>query len=381
MNHDLLLNNNFNKNSIFLKDNYNHTPQKLNNDFIQSKILNRNLRNNPANYDILIEGIIEDLLVENVFELQEIEEKQEKLKQKEHMRCFIKDYYKNFEDIKKLEDNVFEKLNSNDYGIRLNPQKPKMVLDGKEDRRHIIYKNPFEATINKSIHQINQNSIIIENDYLNNKKPNKRSSPKIKFKINPSIKKNNLNQSINSKNDGKSRSKEKELKNKNHKKRKSSEINRSKSRESLKSPKAKSPRKHENSSISIKNQAQQSIAFEDNTTNLQEKITQNFMNHLITTDYNFNCNPNNPKSASNLKNYYVVKLHKNLPEICEKYKNEYNDYMKTTGAFFVPNVFMLYEDVVNKLTNEIFEECASRSFKELDEMALNLVKSEVENKF
>ena len=190
-----------------------------------------------------------------------------------------------------------------------------------------------------------------------------------------------MNQSINSKNDGKSRSKEKELKNKNHKKRKSSEINRSKSRESLKSPKAKSPRKHENSSISIKNQAQQSIAFEDNTMNLQEKITQNFMNHLITTDYNFNCNPNNPKSASNLKNYYVVKLHKNLPEICEKYKNEYNDYMKTTGAFFVPNVFMLYEDVVNKLTNEIFEECASRSFKELDEMALNLVKSEVENKF
>lgn len=377
MNHDLLLNNNSN----YMSNNDNLTPQNLNHEFIKANILNRNLRNNPANYEILIEGIIDDLLIENVFELQEIEEKQEKIKQKEHMKSFIKDYYKNFEDIKKLEDNVFEKLNTNDYGIRINPQNPRIALDGKEDRRHIVYKNPFEAAINKSIDQINQNSlIIVEKEALNNKKPNSnKSNPKDKLTLNSSSKNKNSNQSTNRIRDRKSRSKEKDTnhQNKNFKKDKSLERSRSKSKDSLKSPKSLSPGKHKNSSISITNQAQQSIAIEDNGINLQEKIKHNFMNHLIASDYNFNCNP---ISDGNKKSYYVAKIHNNLPDICERYRKEYDDYMKTTGVFFVPNVFMLYEDVVNKLTDEIFEECVSKSLKELDEMALNLVKSEVENK-
>lgn len=374
MDHDLLMNNNFKNNSNFIDDNDNRSPQNLNHEYIKSQILNRSLKNNPANYDNLIERIIDDLLIENVFELQEIEEKQEKIKQKENMKTFIKDYYKNFEEIKKLEDNVFEKLHSRDYGIRLNPQNPRIILDGKEDRRHIIYKNPFESAINKSIDEINQNSlIIVEKEALNNNKSNVNIDSYNKATLNSSSKNKNSNRSSNRTNDRKSRTRKKEKQhNKNSKENKDHENSRSKSRESIKNPK-----KLEEYNDSVNNQTLQSVPNEDNTMSLQEKIKQNFMSHLITNDYNLNYNNIND---TNKKTYYVAKLHKNLPEICEKYKKEYDDYMKTTGVFFVPNVFLLYEDVVNKLTNEIFEECVSKSLKELDEMALNLVKSEVENK-
>lgn len=373
LNHDQLLNHNFKNNSTQINYNENSKSQNLNHEFIQCKILNRNLKNNPASYDLIIENIIDDLLIENVFELQEIEEKQEKLRQKQHMKSFIKGYYKNFEDIKKLEENVFEKLHNNDYGIRLNPQNSRMVLDGKEDRRHILYKNPFEAAINKSIDQINQNSlIIVENEPFKNKKSNLISNPNNKINMNSAL--NNKNS-----NDRKSRSKEKDNKNKNKNLNKKDTKNKSFENKNSKSPESlKSLQKPENSMISIKNEAQLLINQEEKVMNLQEKIKHNFINHLITNDYDFK--NNNLISDNNKKSYYVVKLHKNLHDICEKYRKEYDEYMKTTGVFFVPNVFVLYEDVVNKLTNEILEECVSKSLKELDEMALNLIKTEVENK-
>lgn len=374
MNQEQLNNDNFNNNFDQVDYKQINSAQNLNHDFIRSKILNRSLKKNTSNYDILIENIIDDLLIENVYELQDIEEKQEKLKQKEHMKIFIKDYYKNFEDIKKLEDNVFEKLHTNDYGIRMNPHKHQIVLDGKEDRRHILYKNPFEAAINKSIDQINQNSmIIVEKEFSNDRESNAIS--------NKNEKKNTLKSKSKNQHESKSNSKEKEIKKQNKKIHKTNfddkslEMSNSKSRESI-----KSPNKKDNSTNSINKEDQETVK-DDNKIDLQEKIKQNFINHLITNDYNFNDNYNNKLIIdNNRKHYYVVKLHKNFTNICEKYKKEYDDYMRTTGVFFIPNVFVLYEDVVSKLTNEIFEECISKSLKELDEMALNLVKSEVENK-
>lgn len=374
-----ILNNPYN-NMSNMNYNNNGTPNNLNHEFIRSTLLSKKFQNNPANYDILIEMILEDLLVENVFELQEIEEKQERLKQKENMKSFIKDYYKNFDDIKKLEDKVFDKLNSHDYGIRLNPQNQVMLLDGKDDRRHIIYKNPFASAINKSIDELHKNSLIIvdNNNYPTND-TNKNITTNNKTKNNT---KNTLtNKSTKNNDNRKTRSKDKN-ENKNNK------SNRSKSKDSKKGVKEiSSPKsKTNNTSISINNTIQEqkidkinSIPKkEDNEIDLQEKIKQNFINHLLTTNYDFD---DNKANGMKLKVYYSVKPHKNLPEICEKYKKDYDDYMKTTGVFFVPNVFMLYEDVVNKLTNEIFEECVSKSLKELDEMALNIVKNEVEKDY
>ncbi len=341
----------------------------LNHNYIKSHLLSNKVRNNPANYDVLIEMIIDDLLVENVFELQVIEETQERVKQKENMKCFIQDYYKNFGDFKKLEDEVFDKLNSHDYGIRLHPKNQVMLLDGKDDRRHIIYNNPFASAIDKSINHLNQISVTIEGNSIDlpSNDTNKNITKDKNKKINTKNKNNN-----------KSKSKEKTENNKAAISKDKSKITK-KDKKEISSPSSKA----NNSSLSINYsvQEQQSEIInniakkKNNEVNIQEKIKQNFINHLLTTNYDFD---NNKQNETNSKVYYTVKLHKNLPDICEKYKKEYDEYMKTTGVFFVPNVFMLYEDVVNKLTSEIFDECVSKSIKELDEVALNLIRNEVE---
>ena len=107
-----------------------------------------------------------------------------------------------------------------------------------------------------------------------------------------------------------------------------------------------------------------------------QKIKKNFLYNYAAMNNN---NITNEISSGNTKTYYVPNFHKILPKICEDYKSDYNDYLKTTGAFFIPNVFLLYDEVVNRLTNEIFEECFLKSLKELDDMAINIVQKEVEN--
>ena len=150
-----------------------YDPQSMNQKIIKDKILSRSLERNINSHEILIEMLIDDLLVDCVFDLQEIEEKQEKIKQKENMKKFVKGYYKNFEDFKKLEDNISEKLTTKNYGININPIGSKMILNGNEDRRHVIYKNPFSSTIDKSIKDIQEN-------FQNN---NNKNTKNIKVKI------------------------------------------------------------------------------------------------------------------------------------------------------------------------------------------------------
>jgi len=366
---NILNSQNMNMNNMMYDRNISPNNLSLNHNYIKSHLLSNKVRNNPANYDVLIEMIIDDLLVENVFELQVIEETQERVKQKENMKCFIQDYYKNFGDFKKLEDEVFDKLNSHDYGIRLHPKNQVMLLDGKDDRRHIIYNNPFASAIDKSINHLNQISVTIEGNSIDlpSNDTNKNITKDKNKKINTKNKNNN-----------KSKSKEKTENNKAAISKDKSKITK-KDKKEISSPSSKA----NNSSLSINYsvQEQQSEIInniakkKNNEVNIQEKIKQNFINHLLTTNYDFD---NNKQNETNSKVYYTVKLHKNLPDICEKYKKEYDEYMKTTGVFFVPNVFMLYEDVVNKLTSEIFDECVSKSIKELDEVALNLIRNEVE---
>lgn len=368
------------------------SPQNLNHEFIRANILNKKLQNNPANYDFMIEMIIDELLIENVYDLQEIEEKQEKIKQKEQMKSFIKDYYHNFEGMKKLEENVSDKLLSGNYGVRLNPQNPVMILDGKEDRRHIIYKNPFAAAINNPIDSLNPNSlIIIENESINDFQSNKinNSEKKIGSKLssnNQSLKLDTIKSRITGKtNPSKSHSREKDQyknnKKKNINRKQCNDLsNRSKQREQRISDKSPKYNSIENKSIDFP--TKEDIKTEEKNENknieLKEKIQENFMSYLKSNNYDFG---SKSEDILNSKIYYTVKLHKNLPNICEKYKQDYDDYMKTTGVFFVPNVFMLYEDVVNRITNEIFEECVSKSLRELDDIALNLIKKEVEKEF
>ena len=356
-------------------NNQNIGPQIKNYEFSDSMLKRKNINN--ITYDIIIEMIIDDLLIENVFELQDIEEKEEKLKEKENMKFFIQDYYKNFESFKNLENNVYDKLKSHDYGIRLNPTGNSMILDGKKDRRHIVYKNPFDSLKNIEIPNINS-LIIIENDDKpkNNNIKEKRNSPKKdkndnkqKNKINY-VKKNSKNIQCKSYRNSVSpkKSKEKDIK------REKSNSSDQKTRSNITNPfdKTDNPKlfkfNYLDSSLENKN-------INETNNQIQDKIKENFfnlniknLNNFIKDSYNIN----------NKKIYYSVNFHKNLPSICENYRKSYDDYMKTTGVFFVPNVFMLYEDVVNKLTEELLEETLSLCIKDLDIMALNIIRDEIE---
>jgi hypothetical protein len=329
-----------------------YDPKIMNQQIIKDKILSRSLERNINSHEILIEMLIDDMLIDCVFDLQEIEEKQEKIKQKENMKNFVKGYYKNFEDFKKLEDNISHKLTSKNYGINLNPVGTKMILNGNEDRRHIIYKNPFSASIDKSIIDIQEN-LNLHNMNINNTNHNHNIQDKPNV-ITNIINNNNLTTS-----------------NKSNKNIKNNKIDKEKKLKKIKENHS------ESGSDSGKELEKEQRQEQEQEKDIQEKIKKNFL-------YNYAASNNNILNAiantgtGNSKTYYVPNFHKNLPKICQNYKIEYEDYLKTTGAFFIPNVFMMYDEVVNKLTTEIFEECFTQSLKELDEMAMNLVQKEVE---
>lgn len=368
------------QNSSYLQNRYDYyninDPQNMNHEFIKSKLLNNKLQNKTKDYDILIEMIIDDLLIENVFELQSIEEMQEKMKRKENLKDFIKDYYQNFEQIRKLEDNISDKLNSHDYGIRLDYDKPQLILDGKQDRRHVVYKNPFISDINESINlpERNPNLIRVKIEEKPNKNPisispqnnniNQSSKRKSKKETNFNSKAKKKEDTINTNNKNQTSSKEKSEKN--------VKISPNSSKNHIIIENLQSGVNSNNSNSPHEKNC-------DKENNLQEEIKNNFLNNLSLNNLNFMNVLNDTKANSKI--FYGVKFHKNLISKCEAYKKTFDEYMKETGVFFVPNVFMLYEDAVNKLTNEIFEECFYKSLKELDDVALNMIKLElVDNK-
>jgi hypothetical protein len=100
------------------------------------------------------------------------------------------------------------------------------------------------------------------------------------------------------------------------------------------------------------------------------KMNQPNANHLISNEI--------------YKNYYAngkykTNLHKNLIFKTESYSKEYHEYMKVTGAFYLPNIFTLYDELVKEIISEILEEELDVSVKHIDNFVTEMYKSELLN--
>jgi len=81
--------------------------------------------------------------------------------------------------------------------------------------------------------------------------------------------------------------------------------------------------------------------------------------------------------TSNIKRKYSTKISSPLIKNCENYSKEYFDYMKTTGSFLLPNIFILYDEIVKEFVNEILSEELDYCVKQLDSFVTEMYKEEV----
>jgi hypothetical protein len=65
---------------------------------------------------------------------------------------------------------------------------------------------------------------------------------------------------------------------------------------------------------------------------------------------------------------------------CEKYKKGFNEYMKTTGAFYFPNIFVLYDNIVDEVLKDILDEQLGFVCRQVDNFAMDIFKDEILNK-
>jgi hypothetical protein len=76
---------------------------------------------------------------------------------------------------------------------------------------------------------------------------------------------------------------------------------------------------------------------------------------------------------------YSTKIHNGLIIKCEKYKKAFYEYMKTTGAFYHPNIFVLYDNVVEEIIKDLLDEQLDYTVRQIDNFAQDIYKEEVFN--
>jgi hypothetical protein len=242
----------------------------------------------------LSDQIIDDLIYECVNDLQTIEELRNREEEKDQFKCFISDYYKNFELMRNFEEDLSRKILSSNTNLN-SYSKPlsQTMLENKTKKEKkdniIIYKNPFESETgalytSEHIKNSNYSNLLKKNENFKNYSP-----PDI-------IKTNQLN-----------------------------------------------------SSTKI-------IKTSSKNTNL-----------AISRDYYIN---NPPRK-------YKASIHPQLVFRSESYANEFFSYLKTTGAFLHPNIFSIYDSVIQELTTTLLEEELKSAVRQLDLFVSEIYKEEL----
>lgn len=102
---------------------------------------------------------------------------------------------------------------------------------------------------------------------------------------------------------------------------------------------------------------------------------------------NYSCNTVNDNNICNQIDIVNRKLPRgymtNIPEAkiknCEKYKKEYNEYIKLKGSLYYPNIYEIYDQVVNEETSRVLNEELDYCLKQVDDFVNELYKEEVLN--
>ena len=186
------------ENTINKYNDPNYKPNKNinNNNINKEKILSRNNKEFQTKRDKINEEIIDDLLYELVYELEEIEKVQNKIKDEQKLKNFVTNYIPYINNIKEQEINLIKKLNNDNNdnineinNIKSEPKKNNnryennLTTTNENIKDDII--NPFDINFNKKLIPLKTDNNIDEIDnYLNNKCHYKNIlDPIIKYKI------------------------------------------------------------------------------------------------------------------------------------------------------------------------------------------------------
>ena len=109
----------------------------------------------------------------------------------------------------------------------------------------------------------------------------------------------------------------------------------------------------------------------ENTTKVLKKDRKVLINpNLLLSEEVFQTYKNtNLKYKSHIPNKLLYNI--------ENYSKNYYDYLRTTGAFYFPNIFVLYDDIVKEIIKDILDDELDYSMKQIDNFVNDLYKDEV----
>ena len=69
----------------------------------------------------------------------------------------------------------------------------------------------------------------------------------------------------------------------------------------------------------------------------------------------------------NINLNFQVELNNEIIEKCNKNKENFKKYMKLKGSFFTNNIFEIYDNFVEEMSKEIFEQGLDYYIKQMDD--------------
>ena len=91
-----------------------------------------------------------------------------------------------------------------------------------------------------------------------------------------------------------------------------------------------------------------------------------------------NLNKDNILTLPNTRTYRVENGNE-LKCKCEKYAYDFLDYMRKSGSFYFPNIFKIYDEVIEEIAKEITEESLNYGIVEINKFLVKLAEDEIKN--
>jgi hypothetical protein len=91
-----------------------------------------------------------------------------------------------------------------------------------------------------------------------------------------------------------------------------------------------------------------------------------------------NLNKDNVLTLPNTRTYRVENGNE-LKCKCEKYAYDFLDYMRKSGSFYFPNIFQIYDEVIEEIAKEITEESLNYGIVEINKFLVKLAEDEIKN--
>lgn len=110
-----------------------------------------------------------------------------------------------------------------------------------------------------------------------------------------------------------------------------------------------------------------------------ETEVENLKNNSSLNTRNFNQNLYKNPENFYMRRSYKTAISKELYYSIDKYSKAFYEHLKVTGTFYYPNIFSIYNQVVNELLKECLEDELTFCMRQIDSFVSDIYKTEVMN--